>query len=288
MSDKTKTKNGPEETSQEDKKNEANVEKIDPQSSQSDKSEAKAQPKNSDQSDKSEAKTASKAKKDEKEESPSLEEKPAAKANKEAKAASTDAKNDDVSSEKKPVAAKAEAKATTAKTAKAEAKGSSEEEPSRRGFLSLLGAAWISFAATMGAATVATARFMFPNVLFEPPQQFKAGVPDDYIIGEIDERWKEKFGVWLGRTEEGFYALLTVCTHLGCTPNWLKTENKFKCPCHGSGFTKNGINFEGPAPRPLERVKIYLASDGQIVIDKSRKFQQEKGQWNDPDSFLKA
>ncbi|MCB0418216.1 MAG: hypothetical protein KDD39_11225, partial [Bdellovibrionales bacterium] len=59
-----------------------------------------------------------------------------------------------------------------------------------------------------------------------------------------------------------------------------------KCPCHGSGFYKTGINFEGPAPRPLERFKIGLSEDGQIFVDKNKKYQQEKGEWDDPDSFL--
>ena len=84
----------------------------------------------------------------------------------------------------------------------------------------------------------------------------------------------------------GFYVLSTTCTHLGCTPNYLSAEGKFKCPCHGSGFRVTGINFEGPAPRPLERVRVALAEDGQILVDKSRKFQFELGQWIDPDSFL--
>ena len=48
------------------------------------------------------------------------------------------------------------------------------------------------------------------------------------------------------------------------------------------------MNFEGPAPRPLERAKISLSDDGQVLVDKSRKFQYELGQWKDPDSFLKA
>ncbi len=48
------------------------------------------------------------------------------------------------------------------------------------------------------------------------------------------------------------------------------------------------MNFEGPAPRPLERLKIGLASDGQIVIDKSKKYRQEKGEWEKPGSFLRA
>jgi cytochrome b6-f complex iron-sulfur subunit len=161
----------------------------------------------------------------------------------------------------------------------------------RRGWIGL---AWGAFTAASAATLAATGRFMFPNVLNEPPQQFKAGFPNEYGIG-VDERWKEKFGIWLVRTPEdvdlhvsGFYAIVSVCTHLGCTPNYLAAENKFKCPCHGSGFRTSGINFEGPAPRPLERARIVLADDGQILVDKSRHFQRELGQWTDPEAFLKA
>jgi cytochrome b6-f complex iron-sulfur subunit len=157
-----------------------------------------------------------------------------------------------------------------------------------------IGLAWGAFSAASAAALAATGRFMFPNVLNEPPQQFKAGFPNEYGMG-VDERWKDKFGVWLVRTPEdvvqgasGFYALISTCTHLGCTPNYLSAESKFKCPCHGSGFRLSGINFEGPAPRPLERARVALADDGQILVDKSRHFQQELGQWLDTDSFLKA
>jgi cytochrome b6-f complex iron-sulfur subunit len=158
-----------------------------------------------------------------------------------------------------------------------------------------MGVAWGAFTAASAAALAATGRFMFPNVLNEPPQQFKAGFPNEYGMG-VDERWKEKFGVWIVRTpndvvnrSSGFFALLVTCTHLGCTPNYLAAEAKFKCPCHGSGFrAESGINFEGPAPRPLERARIVLADDGQILVDKARKFQQELGQWVDPEAFLRV
>ncbi len=156
----------------------------------------------------------------------------------------------------------------------------------RRKFISWFTLGWVSFAAATTGALSILLRFLFPNVVFEPPTSFKAGLPSDYEIGKVDERWKEKFGVWMMRVPEGIYALSTICTHLGCTPNWLDTENKFKCPCHGSGFYKTGINFEGPAPRPLERYRISFAEDGQILVDKSKKFQQEKGEWNNPESFL--
>ena len=158
----------------------------------------------------------------------------------------------------------------------------------RRGFLSTLGVAWTAFAAACAAGAVATTRFMFPNVLFEPPQQFKAGLPADFQTGTVDQRYKESFGVFIVRDEQGIYVLRAVCTHLGCTPNWLEAENKFKCPCHGSGFYHSGINYEGPAPRPLERYRIVLADDGQILIDKTKIFAQEKGEWSSPDSFLKV
>jgi cytochrome b6-f complex iron-sulfur subunit len=157
----------------------------------------------------------------------------------------------------------------------------------RRSFLSWMTLAWAAFTASMLASLTATGRFMFPNVLFEPPPTFKAGFPNEIQVGQVDERFKQKFAVWLVRDPNGIYALSTVCTHLGCTPNWLETEQKFKCPCHGSGYYKSGINFEGPTPRPLERYAISLADDGQILVDKSRKFQYEKGEWDNPASFLK-
>ena len=185
--------------------------------------------------------------------------------------------------------------ATTAGPAPARATTRAADDTSplltRRAWMVL---AWGAFSAASAAALAATGRFMFPNVLNEPPQQFKAGFPSEYGTG-VDERWKEKFAIWLVRTPEdvdlhvsGFYAIVTVCTHLGCTPNYLAAENKFKCPCHGSGFRTSGINFEGPAPRPLERARIVLADDGQILVDKSKHYQRELGQWTDPEAFLKA
>jgi cytochrome b6-f complex iron-sulfur subunit len=131
---------------------------------------------------------------------------------------------------------------------------------------------------------------MFPNILIEPPTRFKVGFPTDFAPGQVATKFIPQFGVWIVRYEyDGvpmIYAIKAVCTHLGCTPNWLEAEQKFKCPCHGSGFYKDGINFEGPAPRPLERYSISLADDGQLLVDKSRTFHQETGQWSDPASYV--
>ena len=184
--------------------------------------------------------------------------------------------------------------ATVAKKPAAAAGAAADDSSPLFGRRVWLGVAWTAFSAASAAALAATGRFMYPNLINEPPSQFKIGLPDDYGLG-VDERFKETMGVWIVRTADdvaqhasGFYALLTTCTHLGCTPNYLSAESKFKCPCHGSGFRASGINFEGPAPRPLERARIVLADDGQILVDKSRKFQFELGQWEDPEAFLKA
>lgn len=161
-------------------------------------------------------------------------------------------------------------------------------ENSRRSFLTRVGTGWALFTAASVAGLGMCVRFLFPNDTFEPATKFKVGYPADFaasVDGVVDKRYKTR-GVWIVRNLDGFYILSTVCTHLGCTPNWLEAERKFKCPCHGSGFYATGINFEGPAPRPLERFKVSLAPDGQLQVDKGKKYQQEKGQWEDPDSYL--
>ena len=170
---------------------------------------------------------------------------------------------------------------------------------SRRGFFGSLAAVCFGSALAIGFSTfsltnllwvLGLARYMFPNILTEPPTRFKVGFPDGYGPGQVETKFKAQFGVWIVRADyEGqsqIFALQSVCTHLGCTPNWLEAEQKFKCPCHGSGFYKEGINFEGPAPRPLERFAIKLADDGQLEVDKSQKFQEELGQWQDASSFV--
>jgi cytochrome b6-f complex iron-sulfur subunit len=173
------------------------------------------------------------------------------------------------------------------------------QQPARRSFFAALGATLFGSALAVGFTSLAVthlmwllgfARYMFPNILTEPPTRFKVGLPDSLSPGQVETKYVSQFGVWIVRYEyEGqpmVYALKAVCTHLGCTPNWLEAEQKFKCPCHGSGFYKDGINFEGPAPRPLERYAISLADDGQLLVDKSRTFQQELGQWKDPASYV--
>jgi cytochrome b6-f complex iron-sulfur subunit len=169
------------------------------------------------------------------------------------------------------------------------------DEEDRRGFLeiamgSFMALGFTALSVTGGLFTLGLARFLFPNVLAEPPSKFKVGFKDAFPAGKVETKYVPQYGVWVVNGDfnglQQIYALKTVCTHLGCTPSWLEAEQKFKCPCHGSGFYKDGINFEGPAPRPLERYAIRIADDGQLEIDKSRAFQEELGQWADPESYV--
>ena len=157
---------------------------------------------------------------------------------------------------------------------------------SRRDFFGRLG--WAGFGLVSLATVLAGMRSAFPRVLFTPDLSFKAGRIDDFAIGEVSEKYKKDFRVWIIREANGVYALFAKCTHLGCTPRRLKTENKFKCPCHGSGFYKSGVNFEGPAPRPLERVRGAMAEDGQLVVDMGIKYRHERGEWERAGAFLRT
>ncbi len=160
---------------------------------------------------------------------------------------------------------------------------------SRRDFFSRLG--WGGFGIFSIFTLLGFVRSAFPRVLFQPPTRFKAGDPKDFVVGEVNEKFKQSHRVWIVREETGFYALFAKCTHLGCTPRWLPAENKFKCPCHGSGFYKDGTNFEGPAPRPLDRFEIGFAEDGQLVVDKSRLYHMNAGADPDdqyPESIVKV
>lgn len=148
----------------------------------------------------------------------------------------------------------------------------------RRSLLGPAAAGWMAFAGAGGIGTLATVRFLFPNVSFEPPQEFETKEASAFSEGQVDESWKESNAVWMVRTEGRLMAISTVCTHLGCTPNWLAGEKKFKCPCHGSGYYINGVNFEGPTPRPLERFRVSINPVTQkVVVDKNSKCRVELG-----------
>ncbi|HKV39559.1 MAG TPA: Rieske 2Fe-2S domain-containing protein, partial [Blastocatellia bacterium] len=126
-------------------------------------------------------------------------------------------------------------------------------------------------------------RFFLPRTLFEPSTVFKIGFASDFGIG-VDTKFLQAYRIYVVKNAEHLFVIYARCTHLGCTPDWKPAENKFKCPCHGSGYTPEGINFEGPAPRPMDRAHVALDPQGLIVVDTSKLYQWPKGgtdQFND-------
>jgi cytochrome b6-f complex iron-sulfur subunit len=149
--------------------------------------------------------------------------------------------------------------------------------------------AWTTITAFLAGNFLMFLRFFFPRTLFEPSSQFRIGFPSDFPLG-VDERFKQAYRIWVVRQPDKLFVIYGKCTHLGCTPNWVETENKFKCPCHGSGYDIEGRNFEGPAPRPRDRARVELDAEGQIVVDLSRLYACPPGgpcQFEgDPNSYL--
>ncbi|HUB80900.1 MAG TPA: Rieske 2Fe-2S domain-containing protein [Bryobacteraceae bacterium] len=130
---------------------------------------------------------------------------------------------------------------------------------------------------TLGVNLLMFLRFFFPRVLYEPKTKFTIGYPTDFGFG-VDTKFQKDHRIWVVRNTEGIFVIIAICTHLGCTPDWKPAENKFKCPCHGSGYDSEGINFEGPAPRPMDRAHVELNAQGQIVVDTSHAYSWPKGE----------
>jgi cytochrome b6-f complex iron-sulfur subunit len=149
---------------------------------------------------------------------------------------------------------------------------------------------WATVAGALVTFFLMFVRFFLPRSILEPSPLFRIGSPNDYALG-VDTKWQQQYRIWVTRTSDRLFVIYAVCTHLGCTPDWKASENKFKCPCHGSGYDSEGINFEGPAPRPMDRAKVALDAEGQIVVDTATLFEWPKGGTNhfdDDGAFIRV
>ncbi|HKO96259.1 MAG TPA: Rieske 2Fe-2S domain-containing protein [Pyrinomonadaceae bacterium] len=141
---------------------------------------------------------------------------------------------------------------------------------------------WASVAGFLVTCFLMFLRFFLPRAIFEPSSTFRIGAPGDYALG-VDTKWQQQYRIWVTKTSDRLFVIYARCTHLGCTPDWKASENKFKCPCHGSGYDSEGVNFEGPAPRPMDRAHVELDAEGQIVVDIARLYDWPKGEKSDFD-----
>ena len=147
---------------------------------------------------------------------------------------------------------------------------------------------WASVVGFLTTSFLMFLRFFLPRSILEPSSTFRVGFPADYALG-VDTKWQQQYRIWVDKTSDRIFVIYARCTHLGCTPDWKASENKFKCPCHGSGYDSEAINFEGPAPRPMDRAHVELDAEGQIVVDIARLYKWPKGEkneFNDPGAFI--
>ncbi|TLD41204.1 MAG: Rieske Fe-S protein of the bc complex [Candidatus Jettenia ecosi] len=140
---------------------------------------------------------------------------------------------------------------------------------SRRNFLTVAG--WGLFFATIGAylsQILGYKGFFYPKVLFEPSPKFAVGEPKSFLENSVTTLKSRK--IFVVRDGNSFKAISVVCQHLGCAVEFSKEKNIFECPCHGSKYYRNGVNFAGPAPRPLSHFEVVLSDNGKLVVDTSK------------------
>jgi len=135
----------------------------------------------------------------------------------------------------------------------------------RRQFFVKLGAGSLAMAGIGGC--VFGIQYLAPSVLYEPSPIVNAGKPEHYPDDSVT--LDPRFGIFVVRQPEGFYALSAVCTHLGCLSVWKPESGVIACPCHGSVFQRDGSVISGPAPRSLPWLKMWTTDDGSLMVDRS-------------------
>lgn len=140
----------------------------------------------------------------------------------------------------------------------------------RRIFLKIIGK--LSVLAAVLAEAVGAIKAFIPRVLYEPPSKFKIGRPDDFPDGLT---FLPDHKLYVFRERDDFHAISAVCTHLYCIVDWKPDQKEFYCSCHGSIFSKEGINLTGPAPKPLPWFALSLSADGSLVVDSNQLVSQD-------------
>src|SRR6202051_174483 len=176
-------------------------------------------------------------------------------------------------------------------------------ETTRRQFLMIMGGLAAAGASLFGG--IESLKFLFPQASSNAPALFKTSFTFEQLTGgvvngkavtpvnvlsETDKR------VTVVLDDAGIYPVYLVCTHLGCTPNYVSdvtsgtgvtdsaqtvakhynaeggaitTRNGWACPCHGSRYFIDSTNFYGPAPRPMDWVDISMSPDKFFVVNRA-------------------
>jgi len=136
--------------------------------------------------------------------------------------------------------------------------------PDRRGFLA---AGALSVATGALGALAAGLRLLVPRVSYEPKSRFPVGRPEEFPPGTATFLPERR--LFVIRSPDGFHAVSSVCTHLGCNVG-PRARGGLVCPCHGSVFGADGTLVEGPAGSSLTCYRIDLDRRGELFVDRER------------------
>ena len=148
-----------------------------------------------------------------------------------------------------------------------------ETEPDRRNFLLKL--SWTGLGLYLTTFAAAVLRFFWPQVSSRPDRSVQVGLPYDYQPGQVVYLRGRK--LFIVRDDKGFFSLSARCTHLGCMVVWNRDHSMFLCPCHGGKYDAEGLNVEGPPPRPLDVLALRVDDDGYLVVDQDTIIKRQKG-----------
>jgi len=152
---------------------------------------------------------------------------------------------------------------------------------SRRNFV--LGSFWTGISVTLLGSVGLFLDFFYPRTVTgfggavsggKVTDYPRGGEPKHFLTGKfwivnLDPAESRPGGSGNG---EGLLALYHKCPHLGCTVPWKVgfsyegDKGWYRCPCHGSTYSKAGVRVFGPAPRSMDTMKVEIDDAGNITV----------------------
>jgi cytochrome b6-f complex iron-sulfur subunit len=113
----------------------------------------------------------------------------------------------------------------------------------------------------LGVNFVMFLRFFLTRALYEPKTNCTIGYPSDFGFG-VDTKFQNQYRIWVVRNTEGIFVISAICTHLGCTPDWKASENKFSVPATAAATIRK-VSTSKDWRAPMDRAHVELDPEGQ-------------------------
>jgi Rieske Fe-S protein len=159
-----------------------------------------------------------------------------------------------------------------------------DSQDTRRGFLKI---ATVAIGGVMGAVVA----FPLIRYVLFPVREKVVSAPDEpldvldiralepgapptrvqIIASNVRDGWAVADDVplgaaWVRKTASGdIQALSSVCPHLGCSVDFDRSAEIYKCPCHKSAFAPDGTKLSGPSKRGLDPLPVRV-EEGRVKI----------------------